>query len=463
VIVASEENLSVGDAQTKQVAATTGGGRLINSGKFNGMENALGGKAIIGDLEKNNLGTFETRYKLRDWVFSRQRYWGEPIPIILCDCCGEVPVPEEELPVTLPAIEKYQPTGTGESPLAAVAEFVNVNCPKCGKAAKRETNTMPQWAGSSWYFLRYVDAHNEKEFAEKSLLDRWLPVDQYIGGVEHAILHLLYARFYTKFLFDEGYLSFSEPFKRLFNQGMICKKSPKSGKLEKMSKSKGNVVSPDDIMERYGTDTVRMYEMFISPPEVEAEWDDRGIEGIHRFLCKLYRFVLSAQNIGNPEMLSVTRSVHRLVYNVTERMEAFKFNTAISAFMECLNDLSIQQKSDAAFGICKESLATMVILLSPFAPHLAEELWKELGSTSSVMKAFWPEADAKYLVEATCSLAISVNGKTREVIEVAVDASEAEVYALVLAHEKLQKFLNGKKLIKKIHVKNRILNLIVEG
>jgi leucyl-tRNA synthetase len=449
--------------ETKKAAVYTGNGHLIQSGKYNGMPNSSGGQAMVADLKKMGLARFETRYKLRDWVFSRQRYWGEPIPIILCDACGEVPVPEDELPVTLPAIEKYQPTGTGESPLAAVAEFVNTSCPKCGQPAKRETNTMPQWAGSSWYFLRYVDAHNEKELAEKSLLDRWLPVDQYIGGVEHAILHLLYARFYTKFLFDEGYLSFSEPFKRLFNQGMICKKSPKSGKLEKMSKSKGNVVSPDDIMERYGTDTVRMYEMFISPPEVEAEWDDRGIEGIHRFLCKLYRFTMSAQNIGKPETLSVTRSVHKLIQNVTERMEAFKFNTAISAFMECLNDLSIQQKSELTFGISNESLATMVTLLSCFAPHLAEELWKELGNTSSVMKAGWPKADAQYLTKTSFQLAVQINGKTREVIESPLDATEEEVVDLALANPRIHNVVSAKTVLKKIYVKNRILNLIVKG
>ncbi|MBQ1285435.1 MAG: leucine--tRNA ligase, partial [Lachnospiraceae bacterium] len=312
--------------------AYTGTGIVINSGEWNGRNSDELKKSAPDEIEQRGIGKKKTNYKLRDWVFSRQRYWGEPIPIVHCPDCGCVPVPEEELPLLLPEVEKYEPTGTGESPLAAIEDWVNTTCPVCGKPARRETNTMPQWAGSSWYFLRYVDPHNKEKLVDREKADKYLPVDMYIGGVEHAVLHLLYSRFYTKFLKDINVLDFDEPFTKLFNQGMITGKNG-----IKMSKSKGNVVSPDDLVRDYGCDSLRMYELFVGPPELDSEWDERGIDGVYRFLSRLYNLAnasLEANVAPTPEMIKLR---HKLVRDITRRLESFSLNTVISGFMDYNN------------------------------------------------------------------------------------------------------------------------------
>jgi len=422
-------------------------GKLINSGKYDGLTTAEAKKAIVADLNSAGLGKASVQYKMRDWVFSRQRYWGEPIPIIHCPHCGEVPVPEEELPVMLPDVENYQPTGTGESPLAAIEEWVNTTCPKCGAPAKRETNTMPQWAGSCWYFLRYVDPHNQEALADPAKIKYWLPVDLYVGGVEHAVLHLLYARFYVKFLKDIGVVDFDEPFLRLFNQGMVTKDG------FKMSKSKGNVVNPDGLVEHYGADALRIYELFIGPPEVDSEWMDSGIEGVYRFIQKVWN--LAERSIANPASptLDSERMRHRLIATVTERLEAFKLNTTVSAFMEYINQVG--QHIDL------RSLETLVILLAPMAPHLAEEIWWRMGHNSSVFTAKWPEYDPAMLVTEQVTIAIQVNGKTRGTVEVPVDAQEADIQAAALKITAVQNVVSGKQVVKTIYVPGKILNLIV--
>ncbi|MEG0689432.1 MAG: leucine--tRNA ligase, partial [Hungatella sp.] len=349
-------------------AYTDAVGIMINSGEWNGMESGVLKKEAPIMMEERGIGKKTVNYKLRDWVFSRQRYWGEPIPIIHCPHCGNVPVPEDQLPLRLPEVESYQPTGTGESPLAGIDEWVNTTCPVCGAAAKRETNTMPQWAGSSWYFLRYVDSHNSEELVSKEKADQYLPVDMYIGGVEHAVLHLLYSRFYTKFLHDIGVIDFDEPFKKLFNQGMI---NGKNG--IKMSKSKGNVVSPDDLVRDYGCDALRMYELFVGPPELDAEWDDRGIEGVSRFLNRLWTLVMDSSMQEIPETKEMVKLRHKLVYDIEQRFNQFSLNTVISGFMEYNNKLIDLAKTTG--GIDRETLKTLVILIAPFAPHIGEELW----------------------------------------------------------------------------------------
>ena len=359
-------------------AYTEASGIMINSGDWNGMESAVLKKEAPEMIEKMGFGKKTVNYKLRDWVFSRQRYWGEPIPIVHCPDCGAVPVPEDQLPLLLPDVESYQPTGTGESPLAAITDWVNTTCPCCGKPAKRETNTMPQWAGSSWYFLRYVDNKNDKELVSREKADKYLPVDMYIGGVEHAVLHLLYSRFYTKFLYDIGVIDFDEPFHRLFNQGMITGKNG-----IKMSKSKGNVVSPDDLVRDYGCDSLRLYELFVGPPELDSEWDDRGIEGVYRFISRFWKLVMDQKDQDVKETKELIRLRNRLVYDVTTRLENFSLNTVISAFMEYNNKLiDLSRKG----GVDKKTLETFVQLLAPFAPHISEELYHELGHENSVFE-----------------------------------------------------------------------------
>jgi leucyl-tRNA synthetase len=314
--------------------AYAGEGEMMNSGQFNGIHSSKGQEAVVEKLAEKNLAKKTVNYKLRDWIFSRQRYWGEPIPIVYCEKCGEVLLKEEDLPVILPEIENYQPTGTGESPLAEIEEWVNTECPKCGGKAKRETDTMPNWAGSCWYFLRYVSPNYNKGVFDKELVDKWLPVDMYVGGIEHAILHLLYSRFFTKFLYDIGAIDFDEPFKRLFNQGMICRKSEKTGKVEKMSKSKGNVVNPDELVNKYGRDALRLYELFIGPPEQESEWSDQGIEGIHRFIKRVWDWVIKSKDkLSDSSDLKIQIQENIFIKNVSERVKGFKFNTAISSMI----------------------------------------------------------------------------------------------------------------------------------
>ena len=433
-------------------AYTEASGTMINSGEWNGMESAVLKKEAPIMIEKMGIGKKTVNFKLRDWVFSRQRYWGEPIPIIHCPKCGNVPVPEEELPLRLPEVESYRPTGTGESPLAAIDEWVNTTCPCCGAPAKRETNTMPQWAGSSWYFLRYVDSKNDKELVSKEKAQKYLPVDMYIGGVEHAVLHLLYSRFYTKFLYDIGVVDFDEPFKKLFNQGMITGKNG-----IKMSKSKGNVVSPDDLVRDYGCDALRLYELFVGPPELDAEWDDRGIEGVARFLNRFYNLVMDSKDKDVAETKEMVKLRHKLVYDIETRFNQFGLNTVVAGFMEYNNKLIDLAKKTG--GIDKETLKTFVVLLAPFAPHLGEELWRELGGTDSVFHATWPEFDEEAMKDDEIEIAVQINGKTKAVIMVPADISKED--AIAAGKEAVAGKLTG-NIIKEIYVPKKIVNIVAK-
>lgn len=442
------------EIENMQEPYTDAAGTVINSGEWNGMESAVLKKEAPEIIEKMGFGKKTTNYKLRDWVFSRQRYWGEPIPIIHCPNCGNVPVPEDQLPLLLPDVESYQPTGTGESPLAAIEEWVNTTCPCCGAPAKRETNTMPQWAGSSWYFLRYVDVHNDKELVSREKADKYLPVDMYIGGVEHAVLHLLYSRFYTKFLHDIGVIDFEEPFIKLFNQGMI---NGKNG--IKMSKSKGNVVSPDDLVRDYGCDALRMYELFVGPPELDAEWDDRGIEGVSRFLGRFYNLVMDSKDKHievTPEMMKLR---HRLVADIEYRFQSFSLNTVIAGFMEYNNKLIDLAKKTG--GIDLDTLKTFIILIAPFAPHIGEELWEAVGEKGSVFHAQWPEFDEEAMKDDEIEIPVQVNGKTK--VTVSVPAEIAKDEALAAGKKALEEAgkLEG-HIVKEIYVPGRIINFVIK-
>ncbi|MCL2406051.1 MAG: leucine--tRNA ligase [Defluviitaleaceae bacterium] len=431
--------------------AYVGNGVLVNSGQFDGLSVADGKEAISSYLEKQGAGSRTVNYKLRDWVFSRQRYWGEPIPIIHCDTCGPVVVPDSDLPVKLPDIATYKPTDTGESPLATVVDWVNTTCPKCNAPGKRETNTMPQWAGSSWYFLRYPDVNNNNALASPQALKDWLPVDYYVGGVEHAVLHLLYARFYTKFLYDIGVVDFVEPFKNLFNQGMILK----NGK--KMAKSQGNGVSPDELLPKHGCDALRLYELFVGPPEVDSEWDDSGIEGVSRFLNKLWRVVETAAEKNTPVTQELTRLRHRIIHDITTRLENLSLNTVVSGFMEHTNTLQTLAQST---GVDKETIETLAILLAPFTPHIAEEIWEKLGNTQSIFTQKWPMYDPAMLKTDTIEIALQINGKLRGNITIPADASKDDV--LALAREALADKLSGAEVKKSIYVPGRIANFVVD-
>ena len=442
------------EIENMQEPYTDAAGTVINSGEWNGMESAVLKKEAPAIIEKMGFGKKTTNYKLRDWVFSRQRYWGEPIPIIHCPNCGNVPVPEDQLPLLLPDVESYQPTGTGESPLAAIDEWVNTTCPCCGAPAKRETNTMPQWAGSSWYFLRYVDVHNDKELVSREKADKYLPVDMYIGGVEHAVLHLLYSRFYTKFLHDIGVIDFEEPFIKLFNQGMI---NGKNG--IKMSKSKGNVVSPDDLVRDYGCDALRMYELFVGPPELDAEWDDRGIEGVSRFLGRFYNLVMDSKDKHievTPEMMKLR---HRLVADIEYRFQSFSLNTVIAGFMEYNNKLIDLAKKTG--GVDLDTLKTFIILIAPFAPHIGEELWEAVKEKGSVFHAQWPEFDEEAMKDDEIEIPVQVNGKTK--VTVSVPAEIAKNEALAAGKKALEEAgkLEG-HIVKEIYVPGRIINFVVK-
>ena len=444
--------LKEGEEEKELEEAYVGDGIIINSGEWNGMK-AFEAKTKAPDyLEQKGLGKKTINYKLRDWVFSRQRYWGEPIPIVHCEKCGAVAVPEDQLPVTLPEVESYKPTDTGESPLAHIDEWVNTTCPECGGPAKRETNTMPQWAGSSWYFLRYVDNHNTKELASKEALKKWMPVDLYVGGIEHAVLHLLYARFYTKFLYDIGAVEFDEPFMKLFNQGMITKNGAK------MSKSVGNVVSPDELVNKYGCDSLRMYELFVGPPELDSDWDDSGIDGVFRYLNKVWKLIYSYKNSDIKATKDMEFVRNKIVYEITNRLEALSMNTVVSGFMEYTNKMiEIAKKEN---GIDKETLDTLVILLAPFTPHIAEELWKELGHTDSVFKQSWPKCDESKLKVDTIEIGIQMNGKFKE--NLSISANDTKEAVLEKAKNALGSRLEGKTIVKEIYVPQKIVNIVVK-
>jgi len=439
---------------------------------FTDMENGLvlapapfegkPGKQIRADLVKymveHGLAQEKISYRLRDWIFSRQRYWGEPIPLVHCQKCGVVPVPESQLPVTLPDVEKYEPTGTGESPLAAIDSWVNTTCPQCSGPAKRETNTMPQWAGSCWYFLRYPNPNLENEPFSQEDLKYWLPVDLYVGGVEHAILHLLYSRFYVKVLHDAGFLPFDEPFTQLFNQGMVCKLSEKSGAVEKMSKSKGNVVNPDDIVQIYGSDVLRMYMLFMGPPELDCQWQDAGIEGIKRFAHRFIAYMMQPSSLlaaGSVEDTAVTKRVHRLVKDVQERLHEFKPNTAIASFMEWTNDAMKDNMQ-----LSHESAQTVLTLFSIFAPHAASELLEKILGLS-LTQCHWPEFDEAMVQSDIANYAIQINGKLRGTLTTTKNVDKETIQ--VQAQEVVVKWLEQKEIVKIIFVQDRMVNFVVKG
>ena len=422
-------------------------GKLINSGFLDGLEVAEAKKKIIAFLEEKGIGKGKTNYKLRDWVFSRQRYWGEPIPIVKCEKCGYVPISESELPLELPEVESYMPTDNGESPLAAMDEWVNTTCPCCGGPAKRETDTMPQWAGSSWYFLRYTDPHNHEALASPEALKYWLPVDWYNGGMEHTTLHLLYSRFWHKFLYDEKIVPTPEPYQKRTSHGMILGENG-----EKMSKSRGNVVNPDDIVMDYGADTLRTYEMFIGAFDLSASWSENGVKGCRRFLERVWKL----QDIlvdGDAYSAEFETKMHQLIKKVSSDYENLKYNTAIAALMSILNDFSKAGKINRA------EFKTFLVLLNPVAPHITEELWTACGYEGRLYQTAWPEYDEEKTKEDTVEIAVQLNGKTKTTVTIAVDANKDT--AIAMGKEALGDKLTG-NIIKEIYVPGKIINIVAK-
>ena len=431
----------------------TGPGVLINSESFDGVDNEKAKKAIVQALEKTQHGALKVNYRMRDWLISRQRYWGEPIPLVNCPKCGWVPLPEEQLPLLLPEVDSYEVTDTGESPLSKMTDWVNTTCPKCGGPAQRETDTMPQWAGSSWYFLRYMDPHNDKAFASKEALDYWSPVDWYNGGMEHTTLHLLYSRFWHKFLYDIGAVPTKEPYAKRTSHGMILGEGG-----EKMSKSRGNVVNPNDIVDQYGADTMRLYIMFIGDFEKAATWSNDAVKGSKRFLDRVWNLAESASD--SYDVTPANEAViHKTIKKVTEDVDSLKMNTAIAAMMTMVNELN-------ANGCTRGDLKYLLLLLNPFAPHITEELWENLGFAAQTGKmccqAEWPVADESKTVASTVELAVQVNGKLKGTISMPTDSEEKAVVDAALAVEKVRKATEGMQIIKTILVKNRLVNLIVK-
>jgi len=450
-------------------------GVMVNSGPFSGRGNREAMPDVIAHAKAGGFGDFAVTYRIRDWLISRQRYWGAPIPVVHCDTCGVVPVPERDLPVRLPDDVDFR-IERG-SPLAAHPEFVRTSCPRCGTAARRDTDTLAQWLCSCWYFLRYVNPRLADRPFRKEDVDRWLPVDQYIGGIEHAVLHLLYSRFIVKVLHDAGHLSFREPFGALFTQGMICKRSEKDGQLYKMSKSKGNVVSPDELIRKYGADTLRLYTLFIGPPEKDAEWSDTAVEGSFRFLNRVWRRVYETRAIladargwrPDPSGMEAPerelwRKTHESIAKITRDLEGdFHFNTAIAAIMELMNAIEATPLDAAASSnrraVYREALEATVLLLSPFAPHIAEELWRELGHEGSVLRAAWPEANASAMQREQVEMALQVNGKVRGRIRVSAGADVKTIEAEALADPQVAKWLEGKTIRKVVVVAGRLVNI----
>ena len=467
-----------------QQEAWTEDGIHVNSSFLDGLNKDDAIAAMLAWLEEQKLGKKAINYKLRDWIFSRQRYWGEPIPLVHCPTCGTVAVPEEELPLLLPEVTSYEPSGTGESPLAKIDSWVNTTCPVCGGKAKRETNTMPQWAGSCWYYLRYLDPNNTKEFVSKEKEQYWMPVDLYVGGAEHAVLHLLYARFWHKVLFDLGVVSTSEPFKRLVNQGMITsyayQRKDKSlvptdmveetstdvfvekatgEQLErvvaKMSKSLKNVINPDEIITEYGADSMRMYEMFMGPLEVSKPWATTGLIGVYRFLDRIWRLYDERPITDEPLVDELERTLHKTIKKVTNDTNTLNFNTAISQMMVLVNEL---YKID---NFPREVAETLVKLLSPYVPHLAEELWERLGHTGSLGTVAWPEYQEELTFDTQIEMVFQVNGKVRSKATVAKGITKENALALAKEDEKMQSWLAGKTIVKEIVVPDKLVNIVV--
>ena len=443
VVAKNGEKVDINAAAFTDVAT----GVLINSDFLNGLEVKDAKAKMIAFLEEKKIGTAKTNYKLRDWVFSRQRYWGEPIPIVHCDKCGYVPIDESELPLMLPEVESYMPTDNGESPLAAMTDWVNTTCPCCGGPAKRETDTMPQWAGSSWYFLRYTDPHNDEALASKEALKYWMPVDWYNGGMEHTTLHLLYSRFWHKFLYDQGVVPCPEPYQKRTSHGMILGENG-----EKMSKSRGNVVNPDDIVREYGADTLRTYEMFIGAFDLSASWSEDGVKGCRRFLERIWKL----QDImTNEEGYSsdLETKMHQTIKKVSSDYENLKYNTAIAAMMALLNDFTKKG------SITKGEYKTLLILLNPVAPHITEELWQIIGGSGYVYEQTWPEYEEAKTVENTVEIAVQINGKTKGTLAIGRDDAKEDVIAK--AKESIADKLTG-NIVKEIYVPGRIVNIVMK-
>lgn len=471
-------------------------GVMVNSGEFSGLPSKDGKKAVADYIEEKGLGKKTVNYRLRDWGISRQRYWGTPIPIIYCDYCGIVPVPEKDLPVILP--ENINLTGKGESPLKYVDEFYRTKCPRCDAEARRETDTMDTFVDSSWYFIRYCSLQDEEAF-HREKIKYWMPVDQYIGGIEHAVLHLLYARFFTKVLRDLGMVPFDEPFERLLTQGMVCMESyrcpehdylfPKEvkdgkcihcgspvtlGRVEKMSKSKKNIVDPDEMIEQYGTDTVRVFTLFAAPPEKDLEWSSQGVEGAHRFLKRVYALVYKHHKWlkETPSVFSLQPSasellslIHRTIKRVTLDIEKeYQFNTAIARLMEFVNEVyGYEPKTDEERKVFKFAIRNFLILLSPFAPHLAEELWREIGEEGFILNEPWPTYDEELAREQMIELVVQINGKVRSKIMIPQGMSDEEIVKIALDDEKVKQWVNGKEIVKVIPVKGKLVNIVVKG
>ena len=427
----------------------TSTGKLVNSDFLNGLEVADAKEKIIAWLGEQGIGQKKVNYKLRDWVFSRQRYWGEPIPIVNCEKCGYVPIDESELPLMLPEVESYMPTDNGESPLAAMENWVNTTCPCCGGSAKRETDTMPQWAGSSWYFLRYADPDNKDAFASKEALDYWLPVDWYNGGMEHTTLHLLYSRFWHKFLYDEGLLSTPEPYQKRTSHGMILGENN-----EKMSKSRGNVVNPDEIVEEFGADTLRTYEMFIGAFDLSASWSQEGVRGCRRFLERVWK--LQDMLTDGDYSADLETKMHQTIKKVSYDFDNLKFNTAIAAMMALVNEF--YKKS----SITKAEFKTLLVLLNPVAPHMTEELWEMFDFGGRVYQQTWPEYDEAKTVESVIEIAVQVNGKVKAKVMVSPDEEQDTVKEKVMASEGVINAVEGKNIVKEIYVKGKIYNIVAK-
>ena len=425
-------------------------GKLCNSDFLNGMEVKDAKAAITDWLEEKGIGHRKVNFKLRDWVFSRQRYWGEPIPIVKCPCCGYVPLDESELPLKLPEVESYMPTDTGESPLAAMRDWVETTCPKCGGRAERETDTMPQWAGSSWYFLRYIDPDNDEEFASKEALEYWMPVDWYNGGMEHTTLHLLYSRFWHKFLYDQHLVPCIEPYKRRTSHGMILGENG-----EKMSKSRGNVVNPDDVVDEFGADTLRAYEMFIGAFDLSAAWSMEGVKGCRRFLDRVWKLQDMLID-GEGYRQELETKIHQTIKKVSGDFEGLKFNTAIAAMMSLVNDFY------KANSITKGEYATLILLLNPVAPHMTEELWEMHFGQGRAYQQRWPEYDEAKTVESTVEIAVQITGKVKATLMVGLDEDEASVKEKAHAIPVIGELTTGQNIVKEIYVKGRILNIVAK-
>ncbi len=426
-------------------------GKLVNSDFLDGLEVAEAKKKIISWLEEKEIGKQKVNYKLRDWVFSRQRYWGEPIPLVKCEKCGYVPIPESELPLMLPKVDSYMPTDNGESPLAAMTDWVNTTCPCCGGKAKRETDTMPQWAGSSWYFLRYIDPHNTKEFASKEALNYWMPVDWYNGGMEHTTLHLLYSRFWHKFLYDLGLVNTKEPYQKRTSHGMILGENG-----EKMSKSRGNVVNPDDIVAEFGADTLRTYEMFIGAFELSAAWSKEGVKGCRRFLERVWKLQDMVDEKEEGYSKELETKMHQTIKKVSQDFESLKFNTAIAAMMSLVNEFYRLNR------VTKGEFKSLLILLNPVAPHMTEEIWQIIGEKARIYQTVWPEYEEEKTIENEVEIAVQVNGKVKATIKVTLEEEQDSVREKAMQVTSVKGAVENKTIVKEIYIKGKIYNIVVK-